>query len=141
MKGLEQHLGIESRGKIPYIVEIVGELLESVFQIRPVGIIHLSPTRDPRADQMTEVVVGDLLIILLHQFDPLCPRSDHAHVSPQHIPKLGQLIQACLPEKTSDACHPAITLSCVALALVAADLHCAELEEGEEFSVETDPLL
>src|SRR5579863_641693 len=59
---------------------------------------------------MTLVIVRDLLAEHVHEYRPLRTRPDEAHVTADHIDKLGQLVQAVPSQETTDARHARIVL-------------------------------
>src|SRR5215471_4709605 len=61
--------------------------------------IDLPPARDARRCQMPRMLPR---LILRDDLRQLGPWTDQAHRSAQHIPELGQLVEATAPQETTD---------------------------------------
>jgi hypothetical protein len=55
-------------------------------------------------------VVGDLLLQLVHEDRPLGPRPDEAHVAPEDVPELRQLVDARLAHERAVSRHARVVL-------------------------------
>ena len=70
-------------------------------------------------------------------------RSDQAHVAPEDVPQLGQLVQRGAPQHPAEPAHPvsSATLHRVAASCVVGRAVGAELQQGERPAVPADALL
>lgn len=57
---------IEHERKIANIVEVIFQFAERIFEILPIMVADLSPAGDARFDEMTKMIAGDLLFIVMH---------------------------------------------------------------------------
>lgn len=62
----------------------------------PVRVTHLSPAGDAGLDRVAQAVEGDFLLQFLDEFRAFRARSDEAHFPFEHVPQLGQFVDAGL---------------------------------------------
>src|SRR6185437_5822837 len=99
----------------------------------PVGITQLRPAGEPGLDAVSLHVIRDALGELAHELRPLRTRADEAHLPPQHVEDLRQLIDAGLahegahPRDARIALRRPLRLS----VLLRIDAHAAELQQLE----------
>src|SRR6266403_1186058 len=90
--GHPQNPDIEPGGPVGDVVEIVLDAFAQGGIAAPA--VDLRPAGDPGFDAVADHVVGNSLRELADEYRALGSRPDQAHVSFEHVPKLGQLIEA-----------------------------------------------
>ena len=80
---------------------------------------------------MTSSLLGRVLVKILHQ---QWPRADDTHVPLQHVPKLGQFVQARTPQEAAEG-RKALRVREKVTLRVARIRHRAELAERERAAV------
>src|SRR6266480_539625 len=75
------------------VIKVVFQLLDRIFVAFAIGIIHLGPAGDPRLDEVPEVIKRNFFLVALGTLCPLRAWPNQAHVAPEHIPKLRQLVE------------------------------------------------
>ena len=88
---------------------------------------------------MSEMIMWYLLLIACNQPYPLRTRTDHAHVTTEHIPELREFIKTRLAKNMANSRHPDITFLGVGVTGVAANTHGSELVEREWDAMEASP--
>src|SRR4029453_9016022 len=127
---------------MPNIIEVVFQLLNGVFVILTVRVIHLRPARDTRFHQVPKMIKWDCLLIAFGALAPLRPRTNQADVSFERVPKLRQLIESKFPQQTPHSCHTTIVFSRVnVLVRFIGASHRSEFEKNEPSSVTADSFL
>src|SRR5437588_8918075 len=116
------------------VIKVVLQLLDRVLFTFAIRIIYLCPSRDPRVDQMPEMIKRNFLLIALDDLIPLRARPDQTHIAPEHIPKLWQFIQPQLAQPAADSRDSRIAIARINViqVRVAARNHRAEFMERED---------
>src|SRR5713101_4563749 len=116
------------------VIKIVLQFLNRVLFAFAIRVIYLCPSRDPRFDQMPEMIKRNFLLIAFDDLIPLRPRPDQTHIAPEHIPKLWQFIQPQLTQSAADPRDSRIALARVNIiqGWVAARNHRAEFMDRED---------
>jgi len=145
--GLQEDDEVEAEAPVLDVLTIEPEhVVES--QVAPAR--DLPQPGDARCDPETAVVMG---VVAFHLPGQRRPGSDHAHVAPEHVDELGELVQAPGAQEGAHPGHPGVVphLEEVALGFrLALELcqpllgvvhHGAELEHLEVGAVASHPLL
>src|SRR5665213_2091161 len=85
---LHQDDEIEQKRMILHVIEIIRQFLPRVLKRSAIRMVDLGPAGDARLDRVPLAVERDLRGELFDEIGPLGPRSDEAHIAPQHIEKL-----------------------------------------------------
>src|SRR5437588_37593 len=96
LDGLEDDHQIQGDGHVLDVIEVELKLLLRLFEGRAVLVAHLRPAGKSGANNVPQVVIGNLLRKPFHELRALGPRTNEAHVATQNVPKLGDLIEARL---------------------------------------------
>src|SRR5438552_4190258 len=91
---VDQDREVQQERHVLYVVQVELELPLAVLDRRAIAELHLRPSRDTRPRRMPLVVVRNHLAELLDEVRPLRSRPHEAHLSPEDVEELGQLIQA-----------------------------------------------
>src|SRR5690606_7313040 len=100
---LEYDQDIQPQRKVLDVIEIVLDLDTCLVGIAGIALHHLGPARDARPHDVAINVERNLGVELVHEYPLLGARADQAHVTLQHVPELGQLVQPRLADKGT---HP-----------------------------------
>src|ERR1700722_4779171 len=92
------------------VVEVVAQLLERIFNRAAVAIPDLSPAGHARLHRMPRLVQRNRLGQLPDEERTFRTRSDEAHLAPQHVPELRQLVEPGEADETADAGHPMVAV-------------------------------
>src|SRR6185312_8290463 len=107
---LQENREIEQQRVVLYVVEVVLQLLERILLRRPVWIAELRPSGDAGLYAVALHVIRNALGELGDELRALRSGPHQAHLPPQHIEELRQLIQAYLPDQRPDASHAWVAL-------------------------------
>src|SRR2546423_8729170 len=111
MHRLQHNHRVELERIVSNVIEIVLQLLDSVFVALAIRIVDLRPAGDPRLHQMPEMIEWDFLLVALRAFDPFRAWSDQAHVAAQNVPELRQLIEPALAQPPPHSRNPRIAFA------------------------------
>ena len=101
--------------------------------------MHLGPAGDATRDPVPVVVAWHLLGETLCEVGSLGTRTDQRHLPPQHVEKLGQLVQVRAPQEPTDPRHPRIVGDRPGRVRVVVDPHRPKLQQLERTFVLADP--
>ena len=73
-------------------------------------MVHLGQSGNPRLGPLPQRILGDVLPQLGEDGGPLGTGPHDVHLAPQHINKLGQLVQPVLPEQPADGGDPSLAV-------------------------------
>src|SRR5215510_7162249 len=113
------------------VIEIKAELLCGVLDRRGIGVPHLRPAGDAGLDAVPHAVERDALREICDKARSLWTRPDEAHLAPEHIPQLRQLVDPRAANETAHRGHATVVRGCPLRLAVAlgVDRHAAELEQ------------
>src|SRR5258708_5810775 len=97
-----QDPGVEAKALVPEVIELVLELLERVALAPGVAVLHLRPSREPRAYQVPQAVIGQLLRQLGHVVRLLRSRSDDGEIAAHDVDRLRQLVEMRAPQRAPE---------------------------------------
>ena len=102
--------------------------------------MYLRPAREPRADVEPVALV---VVVLLHLVPQCRTRADDAHVAPQDVPELRELVDRGPAQDPTDPRDPAVALvdRVAGADVLGPDDHRAELEDVEVDTVLAHPRL
>src|SRR3989442_1713867 len=140
-EGQEQDLQVEAEAPALDIVEVVLDPLLDRGAAPPA--VDLRPAGDARLHLVAEHVAGHPPAELLDEAWALGARADEAHLAPQDVPELGQLVEAPAPEERPEARAPRIVRPRPhgPGLVLGVHAHRAELEHLEAPAVQAHPLL
>ena len=142
--------GVTEAGMVhvdPRQPELVGEDLAHVLRLRILGggeqrrLVAVGDRRrvgDPRADLQD---LAELVRKQAHVPRQLRARPDQAHVAPEHIEELRQLVQLGVAEERAQPGDPGVVPHRQRAALLGAGRHGAELVDRERLEMPADPFL
>ena len=141
LNGHEQDQEIEPERPALDVVEVVLD----AFPQRgpPAPAVDLGPAGHPAGHGVPQVVFGHGMAELLDEDRALGPRADQAHLAPQDVEELGQLVDVGVPEPVADAGAAAVVVRGPDRAGLAfrVGAHAAELDDPEPPPPLPDPLL
>src|SRR4029078_3550215 len=82
-----------------------------VFERRPIAILDLRPSRQAGLDRVPLLIERNGLGRYGNKEWPPRPRADKTHVASQHVPELGQLVEARQADETADARDPLVAIT------------------------------
>ena len=85
------------------------------------------------------MVAWDLALVFRHEAVPLGARADQAHLPHQHVPELGELVEAGRAQQPPDAGDARVPWLRVEVSRSGLDPHRPELEQLERDPVPADP--
>lgn len=129
--GLQDDLDVQERVAVLQIVEVVFQFLFSVLDPRGVAVVDLGPAGDAGAEPVAVGVEGDLFFELGGEFGLFGSRPDDAHLAPEDVPELGDLVKAELAENGPDGGYEVCVIVGEGGFSVFAVFHGAELVHGE----------
>ena len=93
--GFEKYVKVYDDASLSDVVKIVLEFLQTV---RHAGAeqwtVDLGEAGETRLDQMAHLVKRHFFFKCLNKLRSFRTRADEAHIAPEHIPKLGQFVNA-----------------------------------------------
>src|ERR1700730_3125631 len=98
----QENCQVESQRKVLDVVEVVVELFLSVCDRVAVFVAYLRPTSDSWRNSVSQWVKRDFAREEFDEFGTFGSRSNKTHVSTQHIPQLGNLIDPRRPQETTN---------------------------------------
>src|SRR5438445_690092 len=99
-EGLQENLQIEAEAPALDVVEVT---LDPPLDRRVAPpSVDLGPARDPRLHLVAEHVARHPAPELLHEARALRARPDEAHLAPEHVEELRQLVEARAPEEDAE---------------------------------------
>ena len=116
MDGFEHRAPIQKQGKIADVIEVEAQLLDGVLEVFAVRIVDLRPAGDAGPDQVTEVIVGNLLFVDFGALGPLGARPNEAHVAAKDVPELWKFIEASPAKEGAETRDAMVTGACVEVA-------------------------
>lgn len=137
--GLEDDLQIQPKGPIFDVPDVVLDALGDAGV--PAEAVDLCPAGDARPHLVFDHVQGHGLAELLHEIWDLGPRADQAHIAPDHVPQLGQLVQAELAQEGADPGTPVVVGRGPGGILGVVHPHAAEFQHREDLLVQAHALL
>ena len=81
--GFEHRAPIQKQGEMANVIEVEAQLLDGVLEVLAVGIVDLRPARDAGADQVTEVIVGNLPFRRSRRTSSIRPAAQSRLISPR----------------------------------------------------------
>src|SRR5262245_8058505 len=99
LDGVDQDGEVEDEREMLHVIEVVAELFERVLDRRAVAVADLCPPGDAGFDRMPHHVKRNLAGELLDEEWTLGPGPDEAHLAAEHVPELGQLVEARQPDE------------------------------------------
>src|SRR5437867_8350279 len=138
----EHNRRVERQALVLDAIKIVIKLLLRVLNRRAIGIFDLSPTSQAWSNQMSLLVVGNLLGELCDEVRPFRPRSDEVHIAAQNVPELRNFINANLANEAPRTRHTFIIgLSPNGAVFFRIDAHRTKLHQRESAAVLADAFL
>src|SRR5487761_24871 len=107
---LDEDPEIQTNRHVLDIEEVILQLLAGVFDRISICVTDLSPACNARTDDVTKVIVRNLLAEALYELGPFGPRPDKPHVSPQHVPHLGDFIEPEVAQYAAHSGNPRISI-------------------------------
>ena len=95
--GLEQNPRVLRKTPVVDVLKVQLHYLVEVGDVAAAG--HLPEPRDARADGEAALVVAAILLELIHGGRT---RADDGHISLEHVPKLGELVQGRLADELAN---------------------------------------
>ena len=86
-----------------YVIEVVLQLRDGIFDGGAVSFIDLRPARQPGLDLQARPVEGDRLLQFRDELRPLRTRPNHGHVALEDRQHLGKLVEPDPPQEASHA--------------------------------------
>src|SRR5262245_35529647 len=106
---LRENLQVEVEAPALDVVQVVLDPLLDRRVTAPA--VELGPTGDPRLHLVAQHVAGDALAKVLDEARALRARADQAHLAPQDIEELGQLVEARPAQEDADGGAARIALA------------------------------
>src|SRR4051794_4426567 len=94
LQGLKYDDYVQRKRTMTHIVEVELKLLECIHVALAIRIVDLGPAGDSRPHKVPITVKRNAVFVLFHTLDPFRAWTDHAHVSSEHIPELGYLVDS-----------------------------------------------
>ena len=123
------------------VVEVVPELIPNLVHPRRVALHHLRPARDAGPDHVAVGKEWHLPGVPLRQYGRLRPGANKAHLTPEDVPELGQLIEPIAADDTADASDAVGLVATRKVGAPVVDDHAPELQHTEGLPQVTYTLL
>jgi hypothetical protein len=140
---LEKDEEIKSRGQVLNVEEVVAKFFLGILNRAPILKANLSPAGDPRPDGMSQIIVGNFAAEPFDKFRPLRAGPYEAHIAPQYVPELGNLVKPGGSKESSYGCNSGIIITRPSRTTISfcVCLHRSELIAFKEVLVAADTFL
>src|SRR5688572_17463036 len=137
--GLHQDPKIEGRRPVAQVFEVIFDPAMHIFELArfAAATIHLRESSDSRWHLVADHIALDQPAILLIMRDRMRSWTDQAHVAPDHVDELWQLVNGVAAQPTADWSDPFVALGRLLNdGPVFRDGHGPELEHIDDLSIQ-----